>query len=242
MEYRLSLLIIVLSSFLGCSDESACLNTAGDNVSYMLTLPAFEKIELNDDIRVKLVQSNDTLITVTTNENLKSDLSLEVIDRMLVIKDYNSCSWIRNHTQTTVTVSHPNLSGIDHLGSNLVFSSDTLYYPNLKLYAKNAPGDFNLILNNNKTVISTDDLNNITLSGKSRELFVGIYAGDGRIDAVNLIVNRAGFFQRGSNDIMVYPVDELKGKIIGHGNVIYYNKPGLIEVEDTGNGELIFSN
>lgn len=241
MDFRIPLLIFTLSIFFGCSEESACLRSAGDEIFYALAVPAFEKVELNDNIALELIQSDDTTISVTTKENLQSNLSFEVIDRVLVIKDNNSCNWMRDYSHTKVSISHPNLTGINHLGSNLVSSSDTLYYPSLKLYAKDAPGDFQLILNNSKTVISTDDLNNITLSGKCKELFVGIYAGDGRIDAKRLRVNKVGFFHRGSNDIMIYPIDELKGKIIGYGNVMYYNEPASIEVEDTGKGELIFT-
>lgn len=239
MEYRISVLIFALIILIGCSEDSACLKSSGDAIFYTEAVPAFNHIELNNAIELELVQSNDTLITVSTKENLKNNITFEVVEEKLIIKDNNTCNWLREYNQTKVTIHHPNLKRLDHLGNNVIYSLDTIYYPYLTLYAKNAPGDFKLLINNIKTTISINDLNNITLSGKCNELYVGIYSGDGRINAENLIAKEVGCFQRGSNDILVYPVDLLYGKIIAYGNIIYFNEPPVIEIEDTGKGELI---
>lgn len=237
MEYRISIIILFLIVS-GCT-EDPCLKSSGDRISYSVDIPAFQKIELNDAIELELVYRETPGVQVTTRENLKDFLSISVVENVLVIKDHNTCNWLREYNQTKVTVFHPDITAIDHFGSGKVYSKDTLFYRDMRLYCKNAPGDFDLVINSNKVVVSVDDLNNITLSGKCNEIFIGIYAGDGRIDASNLIANTAGFFQRGSNDILFYPVDLLHGEIIGYGNVIYGNYPSVIQVKDSGRGELI---
>ena len=238
MEHWISFLVIIL--FLSsCSEDNECLKRSGDHVEYMADLPAFSKLEIHNSIEVELVQHPDTMVTITTGENLKSLISMEVAEQTLIVKDNNRCNWMRDYNKTSIKIFHPNITHIAHQGNARIFSSDTLYYPSITLYSKNKTGDFDLILSNNKIVVSINDLSNVFLSGKTKEFFAGAYSGDGRIEAQKLRAEKVSFFHRGTNDILVYPVDLLKGKLVGLGNIIFYNEPATRSVEDEGPGQLL---
>jgi hypothetical protein len=227
---------IVLTS---CSEENACLKRAGDPVTFVADANTFNKLELHNAIEVELIQHEDTLVEISTGENLKNFISLDVTDETLIIRDNNMCNWIRDYNKTSIKIYHPAISAITHLGNNRIFSSDTLYYPSLMLFSKNRSGDFDLIIRSSKIRISINDVSNVYLSGKTDELYAGIYSGDGRIEAEDLYAKNVSFFHRGTNDMLLYPTDILQGELVGIGNVIYYNEPSNISVEDNGPGQLI---
>lgn len=238
MEHWIQILV-PLFILAGCSEENPCLKRAGDPVTFQANTKAFNKLELHNSIEVELIQHEDTLVEISTGENLKSFISLDVSDKTLTIRDENRCNWIREYNQTSIKIFHPGISEITHLGSSRIFSSDTLYYPDLLLFSKNHSGDFHLIISNSKIRININDVSNVYLSGKTDELFAGAYSGDGRIEARELKAKNVSFFHRGTNDMLLYPLEKLQGKIAGIGNVIYYNEPSNISVEDNGPGQLI---
>lgn len=238
MEHWIQVLII-LFILTGCSEENACLKRTGDPVTFVADDNAFYKLELHDAIKVELIQHEDTIVEISTGENLKNFISLDITDETLTIKDNNRCNWVRGYNNTSIKIYHPAISQITHFGNNRIFSTDTLFYPVLKLLSKNHSGDFDLIVNNSKIFISINDVSNIYISGKTNELFAGVYSGDGRVEAQDLNAKHVSFFHRGTNDILLHPIDVLQGKIVGIGNVIYYNEPSNISVEDHGPGELM---
>ena len=67
-----------------------------------------------------------------------------------------------------------------------------------------------------------------------------VAAGDSRTEASELQAQSVTVNHRGSNDILVNPVQSISGTIRGTGDVISYNRPETITVEELYKGELIF--
>ena len=88
--------------------------------------------------------------------------------------------------------------------------------------------------------IVANGLSNFFLSGKAKRANFGIFAGDARIEAPNLIIDNLMLFHRGTQDMIVNPQESIKGEIVSLGNVIAKNRPPIVEVEQLYRGRLIF--
>ena len=66
------------------------------------------------------------------------------------------------------------------------------------------------------------------------------YFGDGRFYGENLQVEHIKVYQRGSNDMFVYPIQKIEGTIFATGNVVLKNVPPVVDVEEVFRGRLIY--
>ena len=109
------------------------------------------------------------------------------------------------------------------------------FYNNLKLFSENfiAPesftvGDFRLEINSDKLDIVSNNLSTYYISGVVENLFVGFYAGLGRFEGRHLVSQHVNIFHRGSNDMIVNPIQSITGELRGVGDVIAVNQPPII--------------
>jgi len=65
------------------------------------------------------------------------------------------------------------------------------------------------------------------------------FSGIGRFEGRNLVAQKVEIYHRGSNDIIVNPIQELKGDLYGTGNLISINTPPVLEVVRHYQGRLI---
>jgi hypothetical protein len=83
-----------------------------------------------------------------------------------------------------------------------------------------------LELNTTNLYVESNNVSNFYLSGQSQNLHVFFSWGNGIFYGENLFVNNElTLFQRGSNDMILFPVNLLSGNIYGTGNVIIKNNP-----------------
>jgi len=166
----------------------------------------------------------------------------------LILRNANSCNYVRDYGITTVYVTSPNLLEIRSSTGGLISSDGVLNYTNLKLIsesfsnpeAETTDGAFNLELASQTIAIVTNGIAYFKLSGTASNLNILIAAGDSRIEADNLVSENVSLNHRGSNDIFVNPQERISGVIRGYGDVISVNRPTEIEVETLFNGRLIF--
>ena len=238
-RYYIALLLILI---FGCDSENApdCLQKAGDNTEVVLNVAPFSTLEVSSDLNVVLEEGPEQLVTLVTGKNLISDIHHEVTDGKLLIHNDNSCNWVRPYDFPLVKITHPNITKIRMSGSGTISSNGTLSYPELSLISENESGDFKLQLNSTSLIVTNNDVSNYYISGKVDVLGVMFASGDGRFEGDDLEVASANIFHRGTNDIIIYVTDELKGRIISTGDIIYVKtKPTIIDVSRENLGELI---
>jgi hypothetical protein len=78
------------------------------------------------------------------------------------------------------------------------------------------------------------------ISGTTNYAIFQIYFGDTRIDSPNLIANEVYIYNRGSNDIITFPISKISGKILSTGDVILKNNPLVNELEELYQGRIIY--
>ena len=93
--------------------------------------------------------------------------------------------------------------------------------------------DLNIISNN---------VSNFILTGTTNNLFINFASGQGKFEGENLIAQNIGIFHRGTNKMIVNPIQQITGEIRSSGNVISVNRPPLVDVDEFYTGKLIFKN
>ncbi len=246
MKKVLYILIIVIFS---CDKKDAgdCFQTAGEIIQHEVTLTPFEKILVNRDVELIVKEGEEFEIIIETGENLLNDVEAIVVDNELRLTDYNNCNYVREYGITKVFVTAPNITEIRSSTQYDISSNGLLNYDDLKLISENsidteafAVGDFRLQINSEWLRIVSNSISSFYVSGQTENLFIGFYSGDGRFEGKTLIAQNVNVFHRGSNDMLVNPQQSLTGELRGTGDLISYNNPPIVEVEEYYIGELIF--
>lgn len=242
--------IISLFILASCNSENApdCFQNAGAIVRVEVALESFTTITVFENLNLVLKQGTEQLVEIETGEFLLNEVTAEVNAGQLILRNANSCNYVRDYGITTVYVTSPNLLEIRSSTGGLISSDGVLNYTNLKLIsesfsnpeAETTDGAFNLELASQTIAIVTNGIAYFKLSGTASNLNILIAAGDSRIEADNLVSENVSLNHRGSNDIFVNPQERISGVIRGYGDVISVNRPTEIEVETLFNGRLIF--
>tara|TARA_R110002051_G_scaffold309500_1_gene382165 strand:+ start:21337 stop:22095 length:759 start_codon:yes stop_codon:yes gene_type:complete len=247
-----SILVLLLITLLGCNSENApdCFQNAGEIIQEEIDLESFSKITVFEGIKIVLKQGNEQKITLETGEFLRNDITIDVVGERLILRNENSCNLVRDFGLTTVYITAPNISEIRSSTGFPIKSDGVLNYPSLSLLAESfgepeaetTDGEFDIEINNTNLRIVSNGIAYFNIKGNTKEFNIIIAAGDSRIDAKNLIAENIVLSHRGSNDILINPRQSLKATLTGTGDVISFNQPPIVEVEELYNGKLIFNN
>ena len=244
------LLMLAVFFIFSCNNENApdCLQNAGDLVRVEVSLPSFTSITVFERVALVLREGPEQRVEIETGEFLLNEVSAEVEGDRLLVRNENNCNLFRDFELTTIYVTAPNITEI-RSSTGLPISSDgTLGFPSLRLLSESfssdetdtTSGSFNLQVATQDVSITTNGVAFFELRGTTENLNITIAAGDSRLALEDLTAQNVSFNHRGSNDILVNPQQSLEGVIRGNGNVISFNRPPVVEVEEIFNGRLIF--
>ena len=241
--------ITLVTLLFSCNSENAgdCFQTTGNIIQQEVALDAFDKILVNRDIELILKEGDAQKVVVETGKNLLHDVEVIVVDGQLILSDNNRCNYVRDYAITKVYVSSSNITEIRSSTQYDVSSDGVLTYPSLTILSEDysAPdsytvGNFILDIDTSSFNVVFNNLSNAYITGKTNNLNVTYASGTSRFEGRNLMAQKVNIWNRSSNDMIINPVLEIKGKISGTGNVICVNRPPTIEVEEQYKGRLIF--
>lgn len=241
--------IIFLLLIFGCNSEKAgdCFQTGGDIVKIEIEVPSFNEIVVHQRVELFIEQGDEQKVVIESGENLLPDISVEVIDNELIIKNNNTCNFFREYDLTKVYVTSPNITIIRNSSEQNVSSIGVLTYPRLFLNSTGIQneylsiGDYNIHIENTNVVILSNGIAVFNLEGNTTNLDIKFADGDTRFNGKNFEAQHIQVFQVSSNDIIVNPKQSIRGTIHSTGNVISYNKPPIVEIDVLNDyGELIF--
>lgn len=245
MKNIIVFLVLILVS---CEKPSDCIETTGTIITKDFTVTPFTKIDIDKGVEVVITEGPEYKLQVKIGENQLGNVVVTQDGTTLFIKDNTTCNWVRDYGQTIAYITAPNIEEIYSKTDRNISSNGVLNYPKLSVTAldKNGDnrngagtGDFYLQLNSNQFYILSNSMARFYISGKTNQFEIGIYNGDSRIEAQNFIAKNIGIYHRGSNDIIVFPTESIKGKMVSTGNTILKNNPPIIEVEQLYQGILI---
>ena len=242
----LALFLLLLS----CNGEHVpdCFQKTGDAVREELSLPAFDKITVYENVSLVLTQGDTQKVVLETGSNLRPEISAKVVDGRLEVRDENNCNLFRDYGTTTVYVTSPDLTEIRSSTGFPIRSEGVLRYSRLILQSESfsnpgsetTDGSFNLVLEAQSVTVVANGIAYFRLSGTTGSLQLNIGAGDSRIEANALLAGMVTINHRGSNDMLVSPLQSLKGVIRGTGDVLSYGRPDTVEVVQLYKGRLLF--
>ncbi|WP_299366388.1 head GIN domain-containing protein [Winogradskyella sp.] len=244
---RFIYLLLIICFACDSEDANDCFQTAGNIIQEEVMVASFESILVNRDIELIIVQADDYKVTIETGENLLSDVKVEVVGNRLVLTDNNTCNFVRDFGITKIYVEAPDLIEIRNSSQYEVSSVGILSYPSLSLISEDfnesvefTVGDFRLSVNNQSLDIVSNNIASFYIDGTTENLSVRFFSGSGRFEGRNLVAQHIGVNHRGSNDMIVNPIQSLTGILRGTGNVIAVNEPPLVDVERVYTGQLFF--
>lgn len=245
--------LTVFLLFISCEKPSDCFEKTGNSVSRVYEVTEaneFNKIYVEKGVSLIIKEGTEFKIEVFTGENLLDNISVEFnpADHTLRLKDNSSCNWTRSYGQIKFYVTTPHLESLDIVSTTEqdIDSDGILTHGILRLISMDlGPGagtnDFHIQVENGQTVVENNNVSRFYLSGHTNQALLNLYDGNGRIQAENLIAQEVVLFHRGSNDMVVYPVQKIKGKMVSTGNVVLKNIPLLpVEVEQLYHGRVIY--
>jgi len=242
--------ILGLLALISCGPDSNldCFQQSGTIVQTEFNVRPFRKIIAFERVQLIVSYGETQKVMVETGANLLNEIQVKVEDSILKISDGNSCNFVRDIPSTRVFVTSPNINEIRNGSSFAVKSSGTLTYPRLVLISIDESveglfhndGGFDMDLDIGSLRVDVNGVSKTVLRGKSVYTSFIISDSDSRIEAENLIVENLYIFHRGTNNMIVNPIQSIRGEIRSLGDVISINTPPRVEVEELYTGRLIF--
>ena len=254
MKKQILYIVLVLIT-ISCGISEDCFKGNGNQVTQTFPLEGFNKIKVHDGIGLVIKEGSNYEVKITTSDKIIGDIEVKLEGDMLLVKDHSTCNIARDYGQTTVYVTIPdgtNSPLIQELELHCkteqkIASEGVLHSPIIRLYSIDlsdgaGTGDFYLTVDNGQLVVESNNVSNFYVSGVCENANIAFFWGNGIFEGSNLVVdNTLYFYQRGSNDMIFYPVNELIGNIYSTGNVKLKNTPTTINVVAHFTGRLIMN-
>lgn len=246
---KIIFVLAVLVLFISCEKPSDCIGTTGNIVSrtYEVT-NSFNKIYVYKGVGLVVKEGTAYKVEVITGDNLLDNISVEFRGTdELHLKDNSSCNWTRAYGQIKVYVTTPHLESLDitstteqDIDSDGILTHNILRMISMDLGPGAGTNDFHMQVNNYQTVIENNNVSRFYLSGQTNEALFNFYDGNGRIQAENLTAQNIKVFHRGSNDMVVKPMQSIIGKMVSTGNIVLKNVPPIVAVEELYQGRVVY--
>ena len=236
--------------FTSCDSENSfdCVQEAGDRIQEEFEVAQFNTIVVEEGLQLIVIDGQQQKVVVQTGKNLLNAIEISVTDGVLNLYNNNGCNLVRDYNITQVLVTSPNIDTIRNASGYAVQSDGVLRYDSLTLLSEDLEeedkyhkdGDIRLELEVDTLKIIANGLSNFFLSGTANIANIELLEGDMRVEAQNLAVQELYVFHRGTQKVIVNPIQSLRGKVLSTGDLISVNRPPIVEVEETYTGRLIF--
>lgn len=242
-----NLILIFTLFFVSCNSDGGldCFKKQGEVVSKPISVGEFNQISISLGIELVVSQSDEYKISVEFGKNFIDDIHFDVVDGELKITNDSKCQLIRNYHSAKVYISTPTLEKI-HSGSQYSVKSDgVLRFPDLTLESGTIDDGepvslFEVEVDNQKLRISDNVSSTFKIKGKTHNLSIFFWGGAARFEGEQLISDEVHIYHRSSNDIIVYPISLVEGKLAGTGNLVLKNTPETVDVEQLYTGTIIY--
>lgn len=236
-----SIIVIIAFSLVlvTCKKDNRCdcMKSTGNTTIEYRTLPAFDKINVDDNVNVIISNDSQETIKVEAGKNLVSLITTEVIDNELFIRNKNRCNWVRSYKkEINVYVKMPKLIFLTTKGSGDITTTDTIYGTSLGLLLHGA-GNVSLIVKMNIVAGELFGSGDFTIKGKADNWQCKM-GGNGFLYASEMQAGYTWIWSNTTGNAYVYAPDWLRIFIYGSGDIYYSGNPSTIEKTIQGTGNL----
>ena len=246
---KFSLLIVLFLALTACEKPSDCFESSGPTITKEVAVQPFKKIKVYRGIEVVITEGSEYKVEIVAGSNFIDNVEVRQNGDQLIFKDDVSCNWVRAYGNTKILVTTPTLEEIYSKTDRNISSNGVLTFPYISFVAMDkdgdgesgvGTGDFILNVNNDYLNIANNNVSRFYLSGQTNTANFNFYFGDGRIEAQNLTAQNIIVYHRGSNDMVVNPIQSISGIMNSTGNIILKNVPPIVQVEELYQGRVIY--
>lgn len=230
--------------FNSCKKQNSCdcLKSYGDIVTETRTLSSsFNTLQSFDKIEVYYIQDTTTTTCtakIVTGKHLLSNISVEVSNGVLQIKNNNKCNFVRgSHNEVTVYITAPHIQHFLQDGVGNLYSGNTIIENQID-YTINNSGDVHLNVQVVNIVGHMFGIGDIYLSGNSQNHLVNA-GGECFIYAADLVTGYCFVVYKSTGEAHVNVSGELDAEINYTGNIYYTGNATVIHKTINGSGQLI---
>jgi hypothetical protein len=231
----------LLLSLAGCNKDGVCLKSTGTTVKESRAAQPFHYLEVNDNINVILTQdTTQNAISVEAGENLIAGIAAEISNGHLVLKNNNTCDWLRSYeVPVNVYVTFKELDTIVFQAAGNIGCANTWTNDSVFVNIIEGAGDLHFTVHVAKSTFQIRyGTVSVVVDGKSPVTFISSQ-GYGPFHAENLVSKFTYVYTFSPNDVYVYAEEELGVEIGNIGNVYYTGNPKTISKNIYGEGKLI---
>ena len=242
MRYFNIIIVLMMLSSCGGEQKDDCITKLGKVVSEQRDVLPFDKLYVEDRIKVFLVQDSINYGRIELNgpSNLLNQIESTVSDNQLRLINTNTCNFIRSFNyDINVYVYVKELTEI-HLESIAeVVSNDTININFLNIFHP-ALSDINLILSGDEVFIRSRNSASTILRGNLRVL-KGSIEEISNLEAQYLVCEEIYIDTHSPLDCYINATKGMYLKILNSGNIFYINEPTDYKIlaEQTGSGQLL---
>lgn len=243
------LLIVLFWIFNACEKPSDCVESTGAIILKDISIQPFKRLKVYRGIEVVITQGTEYKVQVEAGANFIDNVEVNQNGDQLIFKDEASCNWVRSYGRIRILVTTPTLEEVYSKTDRNISSNGVLTFPYLSFIAMDkdgdgeagaGTGDFILNIDNDYLNVANNNVSRFYISGQTNTADFNFYFGDGRIEAQDLIAQNMKVYHRGSNDMIVRPIQKITGKMVSTGNVVLKNVPPLVQVEELYQGRVIY--
>ena len=142
LAFKKTTALVLLGLLCSCNSDAIgdCFQAAGDSVTMIVEVPSFLRVRSEGEVTLLIKQGDVQQVSLTTAENLLTDVSVYVFDDTLIVRDTNACNFVRDYGLTVVTITTPNLTHIRNSSNYDITSIGTLAFPELTLTSNTGSG------------------------------------------------------------------------------------------------------
>lgn len=233
---------LALACLSGCRKEQwdDCLTGTGDIVMDERFITGFDAIDLGDRFDLEIVPDTVDRVILETGQRLLEQMRTEVVDGTLVIRDNNTCNWVRRFDVTMVAHVHcRDLRELVCRGTGEVTCTGPLTVGAFNLQVYNANSTISLDLATGSCTIGNNvGASDISAHGHVQELRI-YNGGHGRIDTRELDAQDAWLNNSSDQDIRVRAIGAIGAEITSSGNAYYSGGAVVAWTNISGTGRLI---
>lgn len=246
---KFSLLIVLFWIFSACEKPSDCLESTGTIITKDVPVQPFKKIKVYRGIEVVITEGAETKVQIEAGENFISNVAVTQNGDQLIFKDEASCNWVRSYGRIRILVTTPTLDEVYSKTDRNISSNGVLTFPYISFISMDkdgdgesgaGTGDFILNINNDYLNIANNNVSRFYISGQTNTANFNFYFGDGRIEAQNFTAQNMLIYHRGSNDMIVKPIQSITGVLNSTGNLVLKNVPPVVDVQELYQGSVIY--
>ncbi len=238
-------LLVLLFSNCKKANERTCWKSAGEQITKIIPVAAFEKLELYEHIKYTLIQDSLDFVEIKAGKNLIDLIDISSVNSILKVENLNRCNFLGYQKRKVAVEIHVrNLKEIYFKGTDSLVNKGILNLSNLNVEIEDGAGSINFNLNaKSVNFLIPHGWGDFTLKGFTKTFRVDI-DGSGYFDTHELQV------QDSISILSISPIlskvnaenCKLKVELNGEGDLWYYGIPTIILKNEYSKGRVINKN